>query len=340
MAESVAAGQPRRRALISPDQSPRERLIGMLGLGGFVVGSILWFHFKGLIIQTDTVVIWVIIGMFALTLTDLRRWGVQLLWDWLPLGLILTFYEQSAQFVKLFHTTVHASLQIHFDEFIFGKPLLSVWLQHAMHQGTTVRWFEYPMWALYMTHFFMALTVAGLLWRFNYKRFREYRAPLIVLSTLGFATYVFYPAAPPWYVADVWHQLPHLNRTVFETWGTLHISTTKSLADGLIDGNDLGNQLAAVPSMHCAISSFVACFFWRGARWWLRVILVLYVLGMAFMLIYSGEHYFFDVVVGWFYTFLVVSGFAFWRRHKRQRGEATDASAASTGVVVQPAASA
>jgi membrane-associated phospholipid phosphatase len=71
--------------------------------------------------------------------------------------------------------------------------------------------------------------------------------------------------------------------------------------------------------MHAAISLFVACFFWRGARWWLRVILVAYVLGMAFMLVYSGEHYFFDVVLGWSYTVVVVSGFALWRRHRRAR---------------------
>jgi len=37
---------------------------------------------------------------------------------------------------------------------------------------------------------------------------------------------------------------------------------------------------------------------------------------MAFMLVYSGEHYFFDVVVGWFYTVVVVSGFALWRRYR------------------------
>jgi hypothetical protein len=316
MSAPSARVQPPSRGLIPRDGTPLERRVAIFGVSAFVVGSAIWIGFKGLFIQTDTVVLWVLAGLFALTLTDLRRWGLQLFWDWLPLGALLIFYDQSDQLVKWLHTPLHTALQVHFDEFLFGKPLLTVHLQHLFHQTKAVRWWEFPMWGIYMTHFFMALVVAGLLWRFNYPRFRAFRAPLIVLSTLGFATYVLYPAAPPWFLDQRLHELPMIYRTVFETWSKVGLHTAGSIADGIIEGNSLGNQTAAVPSMHAAISLFVASFFWRGARWWLRVVLVAYVLAMAFMLVYSGEHYFFDIVVGWFYTVVVVSGFALWRRYR------------------------
>jgi hypothetical protein len=296
-----------------------DKVVAVAGIAGFVVGSAIWISEKGLFVQTDTVVLWVLAGLFALTLTDLRRWGLRLFWDWLPLGALLVFYDQSAPLAKLLHRPLHTAFQIHFDEFLFGKPLLTIQLQRLFDQTKAVRWWEYPMFGLYMTHFFIALVVAGVLWRFSYARFREFRVQIVILSTLGFATYVLYPAAPPWYMGDHLHVLPTIYRTVFETWGKLGLKSAGSIADGTITGTDLGNRLAAVPSMHAAISLFIACFFWRGARPWVRAALVVYVLAMAFTLVYSGEHYVFDIVIGWLYTAVTIVSVAMYRRYRRPR---------------------
>jgi hypothetical protein len=296
-------------------------VISAIAVGTFVIGSAIWIARRGLFIQTDTVVLWVLCGLFSLTLTDLSRWGLSLLWDWLPLGLLLVLYDQSAPLVHLLKTPVHVSLQIQFDRLLFGRPLLTVQLQHLLGQTRGVQWFDYLMWGVYMTHFFMALVVAGFLWRFSYARFRSFRTQIVILTTLGFGTYVLFPAAPPWYAANHLHDLPFIYRSVFITWAKLGLHTAGSLVDGAIQGTDLGNQLAAVPSMHAAISLFVACFFWRGARPWLRVVLVVYVLGMAFTLIASGEHYMFDVIVGWLYTVGVIAGTTQVKRHRRRRSK-------------------
>lgn len=296
-----------------------DKVVAVAGIVGFVVGSAIWISEKGLFVHTDTVVVWVLAGLFALTLTDLRRWGLRLVWDWLPLGALLVFYEQSAPLAKLLHRPLHTGLQIHFDEFLFGKPLLTIQLQRLFDQTKAVRWWEYPMFGLYMTHFFIALVVAGILWRFSYVRFREFRAQIVILTTLGFVTYVLYPAAPPWYMGDHLHVVSTIYRTVFETWGKLGLKSAGSIADGAVAGTDLGNRLAAVPSMHAAVSLFIACFFWHGARPWVRVMLVVYVLAMAFTLVYSGEHYVFDIIVGWLYAALTVVGVAVYRRFTRPR---------------------
>jgi membrane-associated phospholipid phosphatase len=291
--------------------------VGTLGVTAFIGGSVFMVARKGLFIQTDTVFLWVIAGLVAISLTDLRRFGPRLILDWLPLALLFVLYDYSRNLSNWLGTPTHSRLQINFDELLFGKPLLTIKLQHWLGQTKVVRPWEYGLFGVYMTHFFLALTIAGLLWRFAYPRFREFRTQLVVLYTLGFATYVLYPADPPWLVANRLHQLPTIYRVVFEAWGHLGLHTAGSIVEG---GNELGNQLAAVPSLHAATSLFICLFFWRGARPWLRAVMAFYVLAMAFTLVYGGEHYVFDVVVGWFYAIAVVAGAGALERVRDRRG--------------------
>jgi PAP2 superfamily len=281
----------------------RERVIGAAAIGAFVLASVFMVARKGLFIQTDTIFIWIVSGLVALSLTDLRRLGPRLLLDWVPLAALFILYDYSRRLSRLIGTPVHSALQIRFDEALFGKPLLTVQLQHWFGQTTAVRAWEYPMYVVYMSHFFLALVIAGLLWRFAYPRFQRFAAQLVALFTLGFLTYVVYPADPPWIVSQKQHHLPVIYRAVFEVWKKLGLHTAGSILE---HGNELGNQVAAVPSMHAAVSLFICMFFWRGARPWLRALMVLYVAAMAFTLVYSGEHYVFDIVVGWAYAVFVV----------------------------------
>ena len=47
--------------------------------------------------------------------------------------------------------------------------------------------------------------------------------------------------------------------------------------------------------------------------------LVAYVLAMAFTLVYTGEHYVADIVIGWLYAAAVVAGVAWARRRRAAR---------------------
>jgi len=290
-----------------PDRSrfSSDRLVGLLGVGAFVAGSVVMLARKGLFIQTDTIFLWLIAGLLALSLTDLRRFAPRLIVDWLPLALLFVVYDYSRSLSRWLGSPTHSALQIRFDELLFGKPLLTVRLQHWLGQTKVVRWWEYPMFGVYLTHFFLALAIAAVLWRFAYPRFRQFRLRLVALYTVGFATYVLYPSDPPWLVANRLHALPTIYRTVFEVWGGVGLHAAGSIVE---HGNELGNQVAAVPSMHAATSLLICLFFWRAAQPWLRVLMASYVLAMAVTLVYSGEHYVFDVVVGWIYAVAVMAG--------------------------------
>ncbi|HEY2792093.1 MAG TPA: phosphatase PAP2 family protein, partial [Micromonosporaceae bacterium] len=62
------------------------------------------------------------------------------------------------------------------------------------------------------------------------------------------------------------------------------------------------NPIAAMPSMHSAYALMIVCFFLPTVRkrWW--PLLLAYPLAMTFTLVYSGEHYITDVLMGWLYV--------------------------------------
>jgi membrane-associated phospholipid phosphatase len=277
----------------------------LVGIAVFVGGSALMIWRIGVPTSTDVILLWLLGALLALSLSDLGRWGRGVIVDWLPLGALLCLYDASHGLSRLLGTPTHQQLQLEFDRWLLGTPFVAVRLQQWLGQGARVLPWEYPIFAVYMSHFFMALAIAGLLWRFDPPRFRRFRARIVVVDGLGFLTYVLYPAAPPWMVADATGVPMH--RVVSQVWGHIGLAT----ADPLVQrGNTFYNEVAAVPSMHAATSMLILLFFWPRARWWLRALLVTYVLAMAFVLVDAGEHYVFDILTGWLYAIAVIAGFA------------------------------
>lgn len=270
-----------------------------------MAGSAIIVSRDGLLISQDTVFLWVLGGLFALSLSDLGRWRRGVLVDWLPLGVLLIFYDSSHGFAQLLGTPTHQTLQLEFDRWLFGKPLVAVQLQHLLHQGGSAQPWEYPLFVVYMSHFLTALVIAGVLWRGSYPRFRQFRARLVALYGIGFVTYVLYPASPPWMVATA-RRVP-LHRVVVQLWSHVGLATAGSLIE---QGSVFYNRVAAVPSLHAAVSLLILLFFWRRARWWLRALMLAYVLAMAFILLDGGEHFAFDIIIGWLYAVTVTVGFA------------------------------
>jgi membrane-associated phospholipid phosphatase len=86
----------------------------------------------------------------------------------------------------------------------------------------------------------------------------------------------------------------------------------------LIDqGQSSVNLVAAIPSLHAALTMAVAAFLWnRVSRKW-QPLLVAYVLVMAFTLVYTAEHYVIDILLGWVLAamvLVVIRCFESWRR--------------------------
>ena len=154
------------------------------------------------------------------------------------------------------------------------------------------------------------LILAIVLWCVNYPLFRRYLATFVTLTLVTLTTYLVYPAAPPW-MAALNGRLPEVDRVVQATLAVLGGETVNTAVE---KGAAYSNPVAAMPSLHAAIPMMLALFFWSRARWWLRALLATYALAMGVTLVYTGEHYVIDVLVGWAYAGLsLVAMRAFWR---------------------------
>ena len=73
------------------------------------------------------------------------------------------------------------------------------------------------------------------------------------------------------------------------------------------EDSELAFPVGALPSLHAAAPFMVLLFFWdRAPRW--RPVLVAYNLAMAGTLVYTADHFVFDILLGWGYATAVHAG--------------------------------
>jgi hypothetical protein len=257
-------------------------------LVALAVVSVSW----GLPVARDQLFIWLVAGIAAFSVPGWRSWG-RLLLEWLPFFGLLAAYDYLRGAVSVTAGHAHIVPQIDFDQALFGGHVPTVWLQQHLWHAGHVRWYDYGVWGVYMTHFFTVWVTAAILWRVARERFRSYAVTAVLLSLAAFATYWAYPAQPPWLAADD-GLLPHVDRIVPTVWDQLGVPTAASI----YENGDFVNPVAAMPSLHAAFPVMLLLFFWSAGRW-ARLLLGAYALAMAFTLVYGGEHFVADIVAGW-----------------------------------------
>ncbi len=118
----------------------------------------------------------------------------------------------------------------------------------------------------------------------------------LLVNLIGFAIYYLFPAAPPWYVADVGFDFKH--DVVRSAAGLNRVDKLLGfeLFDRIYTRN--ANVFAAVPSLHSAYP-LVGWFYARrsGSRAWAWVF-GLSAVGIWLAAVYLGHHYVLDVVAG------------------------------------------
>jgi hypothetical protein len=186
----------------------------------YVVALALYIVFFGLSIARDELFLWAALGLLAGSITRPRQFAMGIVLEWLPFAAILFAYDLIRGYADglLFPARLH--LQLRADELLFGGTTPTVWLQrHLWHGPGHVSWYDYASWGVYMTHFLATLVLATVLWLFFHDRFRRYAAMVAALAIVGFATYVLYPAVPPWMAASQGH-VPPVDRIIGYAWPT------------------------------------------------------------------------------------------------------------------------
>lgn len=272
-------------------------------------------------------------------------WRVHLAFarDWLPVVGLLLLYALSRGFADNY-TQPHVTELIDADVLMFGwltdGQIPTIWLQEHLFDRSGTRWWDVLVSWVYFSHFVVALTAASVLWLRSRGQWGAFMRRWLFLTVLGLITYFAYPAAPPWWAAERGYLAEEVVRLSSRGWSSLGLHAA---GDMVTLGQVASNPVAAMPSLHTAWALFVVLFFLPATRrrWW--PLLLAYPAAMTFTLVYAGEHYVIDVLVGWAYvgvTLVAVSALerAWQRRADRHRRSALPAPATGTPPASAPRA--
>jgi hypothetical protein len=298
-----AGALSRRRAAARVVGDARVRLAARWAVPvAYAVVLGVFLYRDGIPVARDRLLLWIILGLLAVSVTNVRGWARGVVLEWLPFALVLWSYDFLRGHADGLLFETHFRPQLEADRLLFGGAVPTVWLQeHLWHGAADVRWPDYAAWLVYVSYFLATYLVAGALWFFARHRFRRYVATVSLLAMMGFATYALFPAAPPW-LASLEGELEPTTRLIGPISANLPWFDFETLFER---GSGYANPVAAVPSLHAAYTLLVSIVLWRAAPW-ARPLAVAYPLAMAFALAYTAEHYISDVLVGWAYTAVAV----------------------------------
>jgi hypothetical protein len=277
----------------------RGRIVRRLLWAGLALCFVLTCLQTGL--PTDRVVLlgWVLAGLAVQAAADgLRRVG-RLLADWLPLVLLLLAYDASRGLADGLGATVHVTEPAAADRWLGGGALPTVVLQ----QHWDAAWWEALAALVYGSHFVVTPLLLAVLWVRNRAHWARFARLVVALSAAGLVTYVLYPAAPPWLAAKdgVIEPVERLSGVGWEVLGLPRAGALLANSQGQV------NQVAAVPSLHTAFA-VLACLVLLpiATRVWQRLLVIAYPVLMALVLVWAGEHYVVDTLLGAVYAVGVV----------------------------------
>jgi hypothetical protein len=291
--------------------------------GLYVIALILWTVAYGIPVQRELVILWTCGALACVSIGRPPREILQLVLDWLPIVAVLWVYDLTRGAADTMGIGVHYHTMIDFDSFVFGGETPTAWLQARLYEPAVVKWWDVLFTVVYTSYFIVPFALAGYFWARDRLAFKRFVRRLVTLSLAGLATYILFPAAPPWLAGEM-GMIEEVHRSTGKGWEVIGVGTASLFSRGQAGSN----LVAAVPSLHTAIVTLVALFLWgRVRRRWLRPLLLLYPLLMGLTLMATGEHYFFDVALGWLYAGAVMAAWTWWER--RQEAAASLAPEAS-----------
>ncbi len=234
--------------------------------------------------------------------------------DWVPFVFLFLSYEYLRGLAPKLGMGVHIFPMIHVDQFLVGG-VLTANLQKLLYTPGTLHIYDYFFSILYMMHFISLLVFAFFLWLKKRHEFKRFVITTIALAYAGFLTYVLYPAMPPW-MASAQGFIPHVANVASDTFAsfvqTVHIPSVYQFMDP--------NPVAAMPSLHAAFPMLVYLFmvdiFGKKARPF-----IIYPMLVWVAIIYTGNHYILDTIVGILYAYAAFYGVKYFYSRRARKEE-------------------
>ena len=298
--------------------------VGVPGL--YLAGTAIAIDRLGLPYSQDWIFIWIVGLMVAISMAGGEHSLRRLVTDWLPIIVALLAYDLLRGVADGNLLPIHWQPPVDADKILGLGQVPTVRLQDALYTPGHLHSWDYAAFSFWFSHFFATLLVAVGIWLYRHEWFSRFAACIVALAAMGLVTYVLFPAAPPWLAADHGY-IDHTYRITHAVVNNLPVPKAGALFQ---KGTDWGNDVAAVPSLHAAYTMLICLFLWpRINRRW-RPLLVAYPIGMGLSLIYLGEHYLIDILLGWVYAavavYLVNWGFERWGNTEEATGSGSSRS--------------
>ncbi len=306
------ASSPHQRhhltALVPHDPLFRVRVALMMA---YAIGYVWWFRERGLII--DRISVAISVGIFltcAFIGKPWRRWG-QLAVDAVLYCLMWFCYEMTRGASDHLGMPYQVEAPRNIDRFMFFGTDPNVWMQDRFYSAD-IRWYDNVASAVYYTHFTLPVIALAVLWATSRVQFVRFLKRFATVLGVACVMFVLMPTVPPWMASS-----PKYHYRLFRP---LARHTGRGFTDlgfhGFVKGwqqaLDWGNAVAAMPSLHTAFATFVPAFFLPMIRpLWAKALAMTFPVIMLASLVYFGEHWVIDGLVG---AALVGASFLFWAR--------------------------
>ena len=262
-------------------------------------------------IPTDRIAVlaWVLGGFIAGNVGKSRSSQLLMLRDFAVFVAMWFAYDYSRGIADQLGMPLQVTFPRDMDRLIFFGADPNVWMQNHFYEAMSVRWYDVVGSIVYFTHFCVPMGAAVVLWIHNRDEWVRYVRRLATVLYMGVATFVVFPAAPPWMAARDGY-IDALARPTVRGWRHIGLGTVSNVIER---GREVVNPVAAIPSLHVAFSLLVILFFASKLPKFLRPLIVIFPIIMMTSLVYFGEHYVFDGLLGIVY---VLIAFRFWDRYE------------------------
>lgn len=206
---------------------------------------------------------------------------------------IFTFLRSLADETRLARTVNTKASEI--ERWIFNGELPTIRLQAEFYDPNNLSWYDFYLTFVHWSYFIIPHAVAAFLWWKYPARFLQYLRAMTLLLTIGLVLYFLMPSNPPWMAPESVNTpgaatvLRIMEPIAMEIGGGLYEASYRIVGES--------NPIAAMPSIHMAITFLLVPVSYYFSRPW-QILAWFYAFSMGLALVYLGEHYVIDVVVG------------------------------------------
>jgi len=283
------------------------------------------FYFFGLLNKDHLIVGCAL--LFAAYSGDFPRQIFKILF---PVALTFAVYQTQVLYADIIRGPIRVAEPYHFDLYFFGietasgRMIPSEWFQYHTH--AVLDFIAGVSYITYIANF----VLIGFLFYFFIGR-RRNQKKLFQMKTLqmmwaffwtnviGYSTYYWYPAAPPWY-AEQYGLGPADPNAIPSAAGAARFDALLNVDVFSSFYAKSANVFGAIPSLHIAYPLIAVYFAFRLKA--LRSVAVINFLILCFSAVYLNHHYILDILWGMLYAILMsylVERCALWLQKKGGR---------------------